>query len=186
MGIHDGSFEYDLKRPLNYKFEGQTETANTITLKEPGMEHIKFYSRLKQMITRSQMELAKHANEIQKMQDSIGTVVKPITEEAKQLEDDFEDVYHGFTLALEAAETVDMGVFMSTFAKMVCAPGARKAICMVDGKVVMTSALWGNLYPDDALEMAVRWCAFFGTPSREGMKTTSVPQSESPTEPTEV
>jgi len=185
MGIKSGDFEYDLKRPLDYKFEGNTETSNMVLLKEPGMEHIKFYLRLKQMITRSQMELATQAGELVKMQEAIGEVVKPISEDVDKIEDDAQEVYDVFLLGLEASEKVDMGTFIGTFEKMVTAR-AKKTICMVDNKVAMTGALWGNLHPDDALEMAVRWCAFFGTPSQEGQRTTSDQQSESHTEPTEV
>jgi len=182
MGIIEGTVEFPLSRGLDYKMNGGGVTAHCVVLQEPGMEHIKFYLRLKQMITRSQMELAKQAGEINKIQESIGDVVKPITEEVESLESGIEETHELFSLSLQASESVDIGQFIGTFEKMVCVRGAKKSVVMIDGKQAMTAALWGNLKPEDAFNMAVRWCAFFGTPSQEGRKTTSDRPLESPTE----
>ena len=74
-----------------------------------------------------------------------------------------------------------MADFIGTFEKMILKP-ARKPIAKVNGEVVMTSTLWNNLNPEDAYNMALRWCAFFAMPSQEGTKITSEQPQESPTE----
>lgn len=185
MSIQDGTYEFSLTRGVNYKSQGSTVTAESVTLKEPGMDHIKFYLKLKQMITRSQMELAKQAGEINKMKDSIGEIVKPLDQDTERIESETEDMHEAISLALQASETVDIGKFIETFEKMACLKG-RSSVCMVDGKQSMTAAIWANLKPDDAFNMAVRWCSFFGMPSEGGEKTLSDRPSESHTERTEV
>jgi uncharacterized membrane protein len=185
MGIQDGTCEFALSKGVNYKFQGSTVTAKMVTLKEPGMDHIKFYLKLKQMITRSQMELAKQAGEINKMRDSIGEIVKPLNEDVERIENETDDIHEVISLALQASETVDIGNFIETFEKMACLNG-RKSICILDGHQSMTSVIWSNLKPDDAFNMAVRWCSFFGMPSEGGAKITSGQPSELPMERMEV
>jgi len=182
MSIKDGEFEFKLTRPLGYKFDGQSHEASHIVLREPSMEHVKFYLRLKQMLQRAQLELAQKAG---KVQENIGEIVRPITEQAQQIEDDADQILELFKVSLETSDSVDIGQFIGTFESMACAR-AKRSVCMIDGRLAMNDALWQGLKPEDAYCMALRWCSFFGMPSKEGSKTTSGQQSESPTGPMEV
>jgi len=181
MGIKGGTVEFPLTRGLDYKRNGRTETASHVVLQEPGMDHVKFYLRLKSMLTRSQIEFAKHAGEIQ---ESIGEVVKPLAEEVDRLESETDATHEMVSIALQASDTVDIGQFIGTFEKMVCVRSG-KAIVMVDDKQVMTRVMWNNLKPDDAFNMSVRWCTFFGMPSQGGEKNILDQPLESHTLPTE-
>lgn len=183
MGIKEGTCKFYLTRGVDYKHNGSNVTAGHVLLKEPGMDHIKHYMQLRQMITRAQMELAKQAGEINKLRDAIGEEVKPLSEETERIE--AEDMSEGLSLALQAAESVDIGKFIDTFEKMATMKG-RSSVCLVDSETAMTHFIWGNLKPDDAFNMAVKWVSFFGMPSGEGGKTISGQPSESHTEPTEV
>ena len=145
------------------------------------MEHIKFYLRLRQMLTRAQMELAKTAGSLQ---SDVGEVIKPIQDDVDKIEADTDEVFNMYKICIEASETVDIAQFHSTFKNMVCVT-ARKGVCMVDGKRSMTEALWNQLTPDNAFDMALRWCSFFAMPSLGGEKTTSEQRPESPTQPME-
>lgn len=184
MGIEDGTYEFTLSRALEYRADGEAAYASTIILREPGMDHLKFYARLKQMLMRAQMELATQAGEINKMREAIGQEVKPLNEDAQGLEEQTDDIADGISLALQAANNVDMADFVETFRQMACLK-ARRPIALIDGKQAMTDPLWATLKPDDAINMAVRWCAFFAMPSEQGGQTTSGPQSESHTQRTE-
>ena len=181
MGIKEGDCVFELQQPLEYNFEGKKNTADHVILQEPGMEHIKFYLRLKQMLTRAQMELATKAGQIQ---DDIGEVVKPFKDDVDKIEADSEEVFNMYKICIEASNTVDIAQFHSTFQKMACVT-ARKGVVMIDGKRSMTDALWNLLTPDDAFDMALRWCSFFAMPSIEGEKKESVPQLKSVTQRTE-
>lgn len=178
MGIEDGTTEYKLQRELEYRHKGNAQIARFVVLREPIMDHVKHYLKLKQMIMRAQMELAKQADEINKLRDAVGHEVKPFTEDAERIEKEADDMAEAIGLALQAAESVDIGAFIDTFQAMACMK-SRKSICIIDDTVQMTDALWSNLYPDDAFNMAVRWCSFFGMPSTEGDKTTLDRQSGS-------
>ena len=103
----------------------------------------------------------------------------PITEQS------IEDMASAFALMLNAS-SVDIWDFVATFEQMVLTPVKTRAICKLDGQLNISLAnkpIWERIHPDDMLDMAMRWCAFFVMPSQEGQPTTSEMPSESPTEP---
>lgn len=187
MGIEDGTCEFALTRPLEYSRNGTTEKALHVVLREPGMDHVAHYLRLKQIITQAQFAVAKIAGDINRMRDSIpvnvnidiGEEVKPITENASDIEKESDQLADSMSMMLQAVE-VDIREFISIFETMACMK-ARKPIVLVDGVQAMTTALWAGLKPDDAYNMAVRWCTFFAMPSEMGGQTISGQQSGSPT-----
>ena len=181
MGIKEGSFEFRLSKPLEYSMGGNRAEAEMVQLFEPTMEHSQYYLKLKQLLTRSQMDLAKQIENLDELRDSLGQQVKPFHEDVDKLESENDQMFEAFDAALNASESVDVSMFQKQFEKMILKP-AKKPIAKVDGRVVMTSVLWSNLHPDDAWNMAVRWCVFFAMPSLEGTKKSSEQQSDSVTE----
>lgn len=180
MGIEDGTTEFKLTRPLEYRFNGNAEMADFILLREPGMDQVKYYLKLKQMIVRAQMDLAKQATEINKIKDAIGEEVKPLVEGVAEMEAQSEEIGQAIALALQTS-TVDIGDFLEAFAAMACMK-ARKPIALVAGHQAMTDALWATLKPDDAFGMAVKWCSFFAMPLAGGEKISSGQPSVSASE----
>jgi hypothetical protein len=189
MSIQDGSIEFPLTRPIKYKFDNETHEATHVILQEPGMEHIKFYSKLKQMLTRAQLELVKGLDpeSIREAQDKAkaGENVESFDKEAQKIEDDSEQHYEFIKVLVAGSAVVDFTQFVSTFAKMACVINPRKSVCMIDGRLAMNDTLWNNLHPDDAIEMALRWASFFVMPSEEGGQTTSEQPSTSQQPPKE-
>ena len=169
MGIREGTFEFELSKDLEFKINGASETTRRIVLNEPRMEHVKEYLKLKQLIMRSQLELAEKAPAIKKMKDSAGEVIKPLVDDVENIEAKTEETYTFYKFALESSSTVDIGQFISTFEKMICTPG-KTSLASVDGRTPMTPYLWTIIDPDDGFDMAVRWCAFFGMRSERGAK----------------
>lgn len=184
MGIVEGSTEYKLKRELSYSFKGGSENATMVELREPGMEHVKYYLRLRQMVMQAQMGMAKHANVVEQAVEAVGDIVKPLHTDMEEIEAQAKAAGDFTEMSLLASE-VDISSFITTFQKLACSH-VKQSACMVDGKTPMTKAIWDNLYPNDAFDMAVRWITFFDTPSEGGQKTTSGQPSESHTEPVAV
>lgn len=172
MGIEDGTTTFTLSRPIEYRVNGQPEFTDQILLKEPGMDHIKYYLKLKQMIMQAQFGMMKAAGDLNTIREQIGEEVKPFTEDVTALEAQTPEIEEGITLCMEASEKADLPGFVATFEAMACLKG-RTSVCMIDGKQAMTAALWATLKPDDALKIAVRWCAFFVMPSAGGVKISS-------------
>ena len=168
MGIKDGTTEYKLKQQLEYRYNGNAELATHVVLKEPGMDHIKFYYRLKQMIIQSQVEVqSKQSDIIQEAREAnqvVGEVVKPFHESVEDMEQKAINMVPAVELGLQVATCIDLGEFIDTFRKMATMK-ARKSICVVDGKQQMTESLWQMLHPDDGFKMACWWCSFFAMPS---------------------
>jgi hypothetical protein len=182
MSIQDGSIEFQLTRPIKYKFDNTTHEATHVVLQEPGMEHIKFYDRIDQMITKAQMDYMQKLGERQSM---VGEAVKPFQEQAKEIESQADDTYKALEIMLKDSDRVELSQFNSTFAKMACVINPSKSICLIDGRLAMNSTLWENLHPKDAKEMALRWASFFAMPLEEGGQTTSEQPSTSQPQPME-
>lgn len=180
MGIEDGTTTFQLSRPLEYKLNGATEYADHVVLKEPAMDHVQYYLKLKQMLMRAFVEYTKQSDELNELRSAIGHEVKPFQDNIEQIEAESDEMAAGIGLALQGSSVIDVGEFVVTFEKMACLK-ARKSVCMIDGQLAMTHALWNNLKPDDAFDMAVKWCSFFGMPSEGGDKISSGPRSVSPT-----
>lgn len=178
MTIHEGKTEYFLSRPLNYSYKGESRETRVIELREPSMEHVSEYTKLKQMLGRAQMELAERSGQLQRAMDApqAGEEVKSFGDQAEEIE--AETMAEAFTLAILSSERVDAAEFVNTFQKMACKMNAR-SVCIIDGEQQMTGALWSKLHPDDGLNMAVRWCSFFATASEGAAKSTSEQQQES-------
>lgn len=178
MGIKDGTTTFELSRPIEYRHNGDAVETTNIVLKEPGMDHVQHYLKLKQLIMQSQMGLAKYADKINEVRDSIGDVVKPLTENVDQLEEDTKSFEKMISFSLQTAENIDIAQFISIFKTMATMKG-RTSICMIDGRRTMTGPIWDTLKPDDAFDMAIRWCAFFAMPSIGGDRISSGQPSDS-------
>ena len=180
MGIEDGTTEFKLTKPIEYRLNGSAELSDTVLLREPCMDHVKHYLKLKQFIMRAQMELATQITEINELRDSIGEEIKPLNQEVENLEQQAAEIAPAIGLALQAAKSVAIDEFIGTFETMACMK-ARKPIALLNGQQALTQSLWSTLRVDDAFNMAVWWCSFFAMPSDVQGKTTSVQQSESHT-----
>ena len=181
MGIVNGQCDFMLSRPIKYSFEGSTHETKTIVLQENGMEHDTYTSQLEEMIMKSQIEVFEKRGGVQ---DSVGEVVQPLKDQVEQIEDAAEETAIQIYASIVASDSVHLHIFKNIFKKMACIPRPQKSICMIDGRAIMTEAIYNTMYPKDAQDMALRWCAFFVMPSEEGQKKESGQQPESHTEPT--
>ena len=181
MSIQDGAIDFQLTRPLKYKFDGTTHEATHVKLQEPGMEHCSFCDKIEQMITKAQMD---YTEKLGVQQGEAGEEIKPFHEQTtKESEISPEDMAAGLAVVLKNSDRVDYSKFNATFAKIACVINPRKSICLIDGRLAMNSTLWANLCLDDARAIALRWTSFIVMPSDEGEKESLDPQSELPTEP---
>jgi hypothetical protein len=186
MSIQDGSIDFQLTRPLKYKFDGGTHEATYVKLQEPGMEHSKFYRKLKQMFTQASTDYAERFPEIKEASESAaGEDIKPLHEQ-KEKSEQVVDAEAAFVSGmLQMSNSIDYSHFCDVFEKMMCVRNPSKAICMIDGRYSMNDNLLKGVHPDDVEDMAVRWFIFFATPSEEGRKTSSEQPSTSQPQPME-
>lgn len=165
--IHDGTIDFMSKHDVTYSAKGVNKETNSFVLREPGMEHTKFYMRIKQMFMQVFMEAGeKHKN---RDADISGEEVKAIEEDHEQNSEEFAEVLE---MMLLTSEKVDAAEFLDCFRAMACMR-ANKPLVMLDGEQAMTDSIWSTMHPDDGYKMAIRWAAFFATPSVGGPKTSS-------------
>lgn len=178
--IYDGTTEFFSDRPVSYTAKGVVKETNAFTLCEPGMDHYKYYTRIKQMF----MRVFKEMHEKRTGGEIFGEDISG--EELKGLDENHEQNSAEEAAALEmlllVSEKVDVAEFIDAFRAMACM-NSRKAIVRLDGEQAMTDAIWSNMHPDDGYKMAVRWAAFFAMPSADGQKTMSNKPSASSGQP---
>lgn len=184
MGIEEGTTEFTLTRPLEYRYQGSAEFADTVILREPIMDHANYCLKLKQLITRGLLDVQKIFGDRSSPGDNLAREIKPFHESMDEIEQETQSNRELISIAIQASSTVDISEFVETFGKMACLK-ARKPIALVDGRQTMTSALWSNLKVDDAFNMAVWWCSFFAMPSLGGEQITLEQQQGSLMERTE-
>lgn len=171
--IHDGTTEFVSKHEVQYSCKGAMKDTNFFVLREPGMDHTKFYMRIKQMFMQVFTEIGEKRKD--KDQDISGEEVKAIEEDHEQNSEEFASVLE---MLLLTSDKVDAAEFMDVFRAMACARSA-KPIVMLDGEQAMTDSIWSTMHPDDGYAMAIRWAAFFAMPSVDGLKTSSSKPSTS-------
>lgn len=171
--IHDGTTEFNSKHEVSYSAKGVTKETTFFVLREPGMDHYKFYMRIKQMF----MQVFQEIGEKRKSgpEDISGEEVKAIEDDHEQNSEEFAEMLE---MLLLTSQKVDASDFLDTFRAMACAR-SNKPIVMVDGEQTMTDSIWSSMHPDDGYKMAIRWAAFFAMPSVDGLKTSSSTPSTS-------
>ncbi len=165
--IHDGTTEFFSEHEVSYSAKGVSKTTTEFVLREPGMEHAKYYMPIKQLVMKAFMALGeKHKN---KSDDLSGEEVKAIEEDHEENSDEAAETLSAVFLI---SDVVDVSNFLETFRAMACM-GGNKPIVMLDGEQRMTDAIWSAMHPDDGWKMAIRWTSFFAMPSLDGLKTSS-------------
>jgi hypothetical protein len=177
MSIKDGTTTYELERSFKYSHKGKSCDAVYITLYEPSMEHTKYYYTLEQMYTKIMFELMDDFSNFNQ-EKAIGTEVKQFHEESEKLEENQKDFKGALRIGLMNSQKVSAFDFVEAFRHM-CVNKSKKPICLIDEQERMTNAIWENVSPKDALEMAIEWVSFFGTALTEQGPTTLGRQSKS-------
>ena len=167
MSLDDGQKIYTLKKPLSYKFKGETKQAQLIELREPKMSHSRGYNKISQMVSglTTSSALKMKALGIEEEENTSGGEVKKLHEVDQ---DEYESEAEKFAGMLSSlfgfSEDENLQAnFADTFRDMACKTG-NASICVVDGEVPMTSGIWGDLSPEDGLGMALAWASFFTMP----------------------
>lgn len=165
--IHNGTTDFESVHEVAFTLKGEVRQTNSFVLREPGMDHYKFYMRIKQMLMQAFVEMG----EKHKKGD-----VDISGEEVKAIEDDHEENSEEFAevlgMLLLTSSKVDASEFMEVFRAMACMRSV-KPIVLLDGEQAMTDPIWSTMHPDDGYQMAIRWAAFFATPSVDSQKKSS-------------
>lgn len=167
--IHEGTTEFFSTHEVSYSCKGVTKETTEFVLREPGMDHYKYYMRIKQMFMQVFTEIGEKRKDKDQDVDISGEEVKAIEEDHEQNSAEFAEVLE---MLLLASEKVNASDFLDCFRSMACMKASRP-IVMLDGEQSMTDAIWSSMHPDDGYKMAIRWAAFFAMPSVDGLKTSS-------------
>lgn len=166
MTIETGTFELQLRRAI--EVHGVDERVDTLTFKECGEGYDAFYMKLRKGVTSAMFkapELMAKLRSFKEGQDddddgvAAGEEVKRVHEidDAKH-EDDSSGFAEVLKMALGTSDELEE--LVRVFGRMVEYTGGI-AICEANGQRVKEGA-WKRVHPEDKIDAAVRYCAFFG------------------------
>lgn len=164
MSLEEGRNIYTLEHKdyCKYMINGETKTAISIDLHEPGMSHMNGYTTIKQTINGLLMDMQLLAQDQE---------IDPAGEQLRKTHEVDQDNYeeetkHLSNMVLFAFGKSDkkLSHFVDDFKKMVI-NSKGKSLCTVDGVQPMTEAIWNTMHPEDGVNLAIRWAVFFTMPS---------------------
>lgn len=168
MSLEDGTvlYNFERKKKPTYSKAGATKQAQFVELREPGMSHLGQLCKIKQTMNGLILHLTEVSEKYKGLDDSgpeAGTELEKFHEQdSDQHEENAKQLAQMLEFAFGMADA-DMSHFMADFQKMAC-NSRQSSICVLDNEQVMTQAIWETLDPQDAINIALRWAAFFTMP----------------------
>ena len=162
MSHIDGTMEYALKRPVKYSKGGDFIDATFLELGEFSSKHRKHYLKLKKMIERAMISAQSSLKDVAQSDGYADhRARKGLDEQSEEdRELDAKEAYDFINACISFSPDLDLEDFVTVFAEMVCKPEAP--LCKIDGEVNIKPEVFADMHPDDQLDLALRYCGFFG------------------------
>lgn len=163
--LSDGSFEFELRKEI--EVYGCNGPVSSVTLHECGEGYDSYYMKLRKHVSSAQMKAPKMMEDLKSFiptKDSDDELASG--EEVKALhtvtDDDHDDQTEGFAVFLKMilGTSDELEKLVEVFGFMVAFKG-RDPICTSNG-VLLKEAAWKRLHIEDKIDVAVKYCAFFG------------------------
>lgn len=163
---------YKLEHKIKFANAGQLRSCSKILLREPTSQHAQYYMRIKQMLTKAQIDASSMDRDNQAGEQPVGGV-NITNQQPSQPQDDIlgdSDLLRTvISVSLFQSNRVDMGEFHAEFGRMLAANTDTSIAACVDDEdetvIRMKIGDWRGMHPDDQIDMAIAWCAFFSMPS---------------------
>lgn len=160
--LADGTFNFKLRRSI--EVAGCNDPVTELTFHECGEGYDSYYMKLRKFVLSGQMktpELMEKLGKFIKKDDNL-----PAGDEVKALhqvdEDDHLSDAEGFAqvLKITLGTSDELEELVKVFGFMVSNKGGEP-VCTVGGVRVHEGA-WQRIHPEDKIDTAVQYCAFFG------------------------
>ena len=182
--LSDSTFSFELRKPI--EVAGCHDPVTSLTLHECGEGYDGYYMKLRKFVVSAQMKTPKLLKDfgdfIKQDNDqglSAGDEVKPLhqIDEKDHLEES-----KGFAelLKMTLGTSDHLENLVKVFGYMLCNKGGN-AICTADGDRLKEGA-WSRIHPEDKIDMAVQYCAFFAIGLDQALNNASDTAPESHTE----
>ncbi len=158
-----GLCPFQLRKPIKYSYNGDFKEAPYLELSEPTGDHSKYMIKLTMIINNVILKVS------EKQRERLGDQKQPtpIMEEFdakseedfnKQAEEIQQFLMAGFSLEDTDGELTTK--FLEEFKNAILIE--TNSICMIDGTVPLKPVHWGEMSYKDQLDLAMKYCAFFG------------------------
>lgn len=183
MSHIDGVMRYDLKKSVKYSENGDFVEADYVELYEFNSAHVRFYTKLKTYVDKAIMDAQKLNKDREQVSEFAGSSgqkgLHEVSEEDHKIGAD--DMAELLEVAFSLSEDDDrLFNFLTAFRSMVVHTKVHP-IAKLDGKQIVNDVLWDNIHPDDQLQLAYKYCAFFGIGLLGRLMDGSETASERPT-----
>lgn len=165
MSHIDGVMNYELTRPVKYMKNGEYADAYTIDLYEFNAAHTRFYPKLKTYVDRAIMDAQKLNKERdEKPSQYANSKGDKALHEVSEEDHEFNanDMAELLEVSFSLSDDDDrLEKFLTAFRSMVCHTKVHP-IAKLEGETIVIAELWDSIHPEDQLQIAYRYCAFFG------------------------
>lgn len=184
MSHIDGTMEFKLLKPVKYSKAGEFVETDLLVFQEFDSSHTRQYMKLKKIIDKAVFDARQMADDRDKEQieqNIAGSKVEKFHEKSEESHaEEAEGIAELLNVGMSISNDDDIfGKFVNIFKEMLF---KGNPICMVNGETRMGDAVWTEMHPQDKIDAALRYCAFFGIGLLGKLKEESEIVSEQPTQ----
>jgi len=179
--LADGTFEFKLRKSI--EVAGCHDPVTVLTFHECGEGYDGYYMKLRKFISSGQIKAAGMLKDLRDVikeakDDNLigGDEVKPLHQTK---EEDHDKEAEGFAefIKMSLGTSDDLEELVKVFGFMV-SNKSGDPICTTEGVRILEGA-WKRLHPEDKIDAAVKYCAFFGIGLDKAFKNVSEAAPES-------
>lgn len=185
MSLSNGSFDLQLRKSI--EVHGVDGEADTLTFHECGEGSDGYYMKLRKHVVSAQMKAPEMMEKLRGFMDAVkDSDGVAAGEELKKLhqvdETKHEDEAAGMAefLKIMLGTSDELEEMVKVFGRLVSENGGT-AVCTV-GENRVKEAAWKRVHPEDKIDAAVKYCAFFGIGLDSAPKNAFANASDSHTE----
>lgn len=174
MSIDTGTFDFTLTKPIKMAIDGHDQDVSVLTFHECGEGYDSYYFKLRKFINASNivaLELIPKFKDARKdlgIDDENESDALAAGEEIKPFHKQDEETFDQKVDDLCASTKMFLGQgdelenLVKVFGDMVSFTNPKQPICTTSCGIRVQRAAWSRIKVEDKIDMAVKYCAFFG------------------------
>lgn len=176
MSFETGTFEFKLSKPIMMAISGHDKEVNSLIFHECGEGYDSYYFKLRKFINAAKMNMADLAPKIKKLQEvyakdedldeegdgplKSGKELTPFHEQTEEAYDEKVEAITEIT-KMSLGQGDELENLVEVFGDMISFT-KEKPICTTSCSTRIQRASWNRIDVEDKIDMAVKYCAFFG------------------------
>jgi len=183
MSHKDGVMHFQLKKEIKYSKGGDLVSTAELEFYEFNAAHSRHYMKLKQFVDKAIFSAQKLADGRDSEPSIVGSKVEKFHETSEEKHNEEADgLAELLSISMSLSDDDDkIYKFTEAFKAMLFHSKAH-SLCKIDGDMPINENHWNEIHPEDQINIAMKYCAFFGIGLLGSLKEESETVSEQHTE----